>query len=410
MSARLQPNRSPRRNPQVCFQVVKLLQSVAILAASVPVLADNAIWKPIAHQCGGSGYSAKVDVNHVSTGRARFDPALNAWILTQYADVLAALREPRLCQIASQKKSESDIGNKATPSQKRDEVRAALSQSSLLEWHGQIELLAVSMLDRLPTDRPVDLVREFIRPWCLAISALITGVDRMHCRSLADLARDLPGGDAECYNSVLKSRIDSSVSELSKNFRRGAMRGCTSAFRAMAQTLRYSIATFSLSLRQRFAKAKLKKFVEQGIVPDESLFVGTSQTLPAFLSTAWCALFRDPGECARLRAAPDLMPRAIDELLRYAGIVHTLFREATADLELDSILIRRNERLILKLGSANRDPARFSEPNRLDLNRPLKGQLGLGAGPHACPGMSLVRMATDTATRAFINRFVGAAH
>jgi hypothetical protein len=57
----------------------------------------------------------------------------------------------------------------------RAEVRGALSHSLLLEWHREIEFLADSMMDVLAANHSIDLVREFIRPWCLAITVLVTG-------------------------------------------------------------------------------------------------------------------------------------------------------------------------------------------------------------------------------------------
>jgi cytochrome P450 len=134
--------------------------------------------------------------------------------------------------------------------------------------------------------------------------------------------------------------------------------------------------SISHGFRRRLANVTLEKLIKNGTIPrGKSVFLGTSQTLPAFLSNAWLALFRNPDECARLRAEPHLMPKAIDELLRYAGIVHTLFRRATTELDLGWVSIRRGQRVILKLGSANRDPAQFPEPDRLDLSRRITSQV-----------------------------------
>jgi Cytochrome P450 len=124
-------------------------------------------------------------------------------------------------------------------------------------------------------------------------------------------------------------------------------------------------------LRRRLANAQFEKLLEKSTTLNKSVFLGTSQTLPAFLSNAWLALLRHPTEYVRLRAEPYLMPRGIEELLRYANIVHTLLRQATADLELGGVSIRRGEHIILKLDAANRDLAHVSEPDRLDLNRRL---------------------------------------
>jgi cytochrome P450 len=170
------------------------------------------------------------------------------------------------------------------------------------------------------------------------------------------------------------------------------------------QILHYSIAAASLELPKRLANAEFEKLDRTGAIPmGKSVFLGTSQTISFFLANAWLALLRNPAQLVRLRAEPDLMPRAIEELLRYAGVVHTLFRRATADVDLAGVRISKNERVVLRVGAANRDPAQFPEPDRLNITRRATGQLGLGAGPHSCVGALLVRMAAGIATTAFVS-------
>ena len=93
---------------------------------------------------------------------------------------------------------------------------------------------------------------------------------------------------------------------------------CKSAFKTLSQTLQYSTASVSLACGGRLADAQFEKLLKKGTTLNKSVFLGTSQTLPAFLSTAWLALLRHLTEYARLRAEPYLMPRAIEELLNYA--------------------------------------------------------------------------------------------
>lgn len=128
------------------------------------------------------------------------------------------------------------------------------------------------------------------------------------------------------------------------------------------------------------ASTELEIKLQGGMPMRTPAFVALSQTLPCFLANAWLALCRHPSELARLRAEPVLMPRAIEELLRYAGLARTLFRLATEDIDLGGIRIAEGERVRLMLASANRDPAQFPDPDRLDFTRRSAGQLALGAG------------------------------
>jgi len=343
-----------------------------------------------------------------ATACAYFDSALNAWVLTQYADVLTALREPQLSPIAPQRKGESDNPDENLPLQRRAEIQASLSHLRPLDLRSQIKVMADNMIDLLPADRPIDLVREFIRPWCLAITTLVTGTDVAYRQSLAHIARDLPGGDTECRNSALRSSVVKGLTELNDSFRRGGVPVCKLAFRTILQMLQYSSASVSIGIRRRLAKAKFERLLKEDKALNKSVFLGTSQTLPSFLSNAWLALLSHPTQYARLRAEPHLIYRAVAELLRYANIVHTLRRQATSDLELGGVFIRRGELVVLKLDAANRDPAHFADPDRLDLDRAVTSEVALGAGPHSCLGASIVRTAVPTATRALVQTFAQA--
>lgn len=335
---------------------------------------------------------------------ARFDRVLNAWVLSRYDDVQAALREPGLCQVGPRSKRRSEICAKSAQLQKHGEVRAALPHTKLAEWRAEIEFVTHRMIDQLPKDRFIDLVREFIRPWSLAVALTINEADPVHCRRLIHLSKNLPFSETDCYNAVLRSRATAAVAELKAGFQRGAgvTAICKPAFAALCRTLHWSIATTSFALPKRAAKAKLERLDREGAIPlGKSVFLGTSQTIPFFLANAWLALLQHPSELERLRAKPGLMTRAIEELLRYAGTVHTLYRQAMTAVKLGDIRIQENQRVILKLGSANRDPAQYPEPNRLDVSRRITGQMALGAGPNSCAGASLVRMAAGIATTAF---------
>jgi hypothetical protein len=137
----------------------------------------------------------------------------------------------------------------------------------------------------------------------------------------------------------------------------------------------------------------------------KSLRTGVAETLPSFLANAFLDLLRNPAEFARLRADASVMPRAVEELLRHAGLVHTLVRTATADVDIAGVRIARGEKAMLKVAEANLDGDRFAEPDRLDVSRRVSGHVALGAGAHSCAGAVLVRMAAAFVIGAFAARF-----
>jgi cytochrome P450 len=137
----------------------------------------------------------------------------------------------------------------------------------------------------------------------------------------------------------------------------------------------------------------------------KSLFLGIAQTVPAFLASAWVALLQHPSEWRILQTHSDWIPKATEECLRYAGPVHSLFRQADRETSICGTKITTGDRLTLRLASANRDPQQFAEPDRLDIRRGAAGHLALSSGFHYCVGASLVRMMTATATQSILARY-----
>jgi cytochrome P450 len=117
------------------------------------------------------------------------------------------------------------------------------------------------------------------------------------------------------------------------------------------------------------------------------------------------ALLRFPSELARLRADPDLIVSAIEELLRFESSVQLNNRKLTADSEIGGVAMKRDDYVWLCIGAANRDPEMFPDPDRIDIGRERNRHLAFGAGIHACAGMSLGRMEARIALNGFIRRF-----
>jgi cytochrome P450 len=291
-----------------------------------------------------------------------FDPAENAWMVSRYADVLAALREPALRPGGPQK----------APAHVREDVLDALSPSKLADWQEQIKPLAERMAAGLPAGRSVDLVSEVLRPWSLSVAAIMLGLDAAACRQLTSLRQRLSAGNAD------------------------------------ALVPRRSLQWVWRAMQRRIANARLESLLCSARVSGaKSLFIGLSQTVPYFLANAWLALLENPSQLARLRAAPHLMPRAIEELLRYCGTVHTLVRKADQAVELAGVAVAKDQKVLLKVALANRDPEQFSDPDSLDIMR-RSGHIGLGMGQRSCVGAVAVRMAAISATRAFADRLAQA--
>jgi cytochrome P450 len=113
------------------------------------------------------------------------------------------------------------------------------------------------------------------------------------------------------------------------------------------------------------------------------------------------ALFSDAELLSEVRNEPNLIPLAIEEVLRWEGPVASNFRTLTRDHTLAGVSMRAGSVIYVAQGSANRDEAQFEHPERFDLrrNRGVR-HLGFGSGPHTCVGMHLARVQIRVAVRA----------
>jgi len=135
------------------------------------------------------------------------------------------------------------------------------------------------------------------------------------------------------------------------------------------------------------------------------LMVAGHETTTNLIGNGTLALLRHPDQLRALRDDPSLLPQAVEELLRYDSPVQAIYRIATDDLEFGGQQIRKDQVVHLVLGAANRDPAHFPDPDRLDVTRPPGRHLAFGQGPHFCLGTSLARMEASIAFRALLDRF-----
>jgi cytochrome P450 len=286
-----------------------------------------------------------------------FDDARQAWILSRYADVSAALREPALLQATS--KNEALPGDGAERhAQINSVVQADIARMSSSAWRAEMER-AFQTLIHEHRGRTVDLVRDILHPWSIQLMVHL-------CGGNGDVARELFRLSAAMF-----------LDKLSET-----------------------------KARVKDAEAELDGLLEKHALMSKSMFAGSTQTLTSFLAKAWLALLEFPDQMRMVAKRPELAAGAVEELLRFAGVVHTLHRKAARSVRLEGesdgeMEISAGQLVELRVASANFDPARFDQPERLDLARRSAGHLALGAGLHACVGTFMVRLETAAVTPLF---------
>jgi len=136
------------------------------------------------------------------------------------------------------------------------------------------------------------------------------------------------------------------------------------------------------------------------------LFAG-HETTTNLLSGLVKTLDRHPDQYDLLRRDPDLVPGAVEEMLRYDGPVKLVVRYVSEDVELGGKTLRRGDRAFMVLAAANRDPEKFAEPDRFDITRSPNPHLGFGRGIHTCLGAQLARLETRVALTRILERLPG---
>jgi len=138
------------------------------------------------------------------------------------------------------------------------------------------------------------------------------------------------------------------------------------------------------------------------------LIVAGHETTVGLIGNAVLSLLAHPEQLERVRADPSLIPAAVEEVLRYEGPVErTINRWAATDVELGGHTIRRGEIVIAILGAADRDPRRFPDPDRFDVQREDTRHVAFGRGSHYCLGAPLARLEAEIALETLFRRLPG---
>jgi cytochrome P450 len=148
---------------------------------------------------------------------------------------------------------------------------------------------------------------------------------------------------------------------------------------------------------QRLTKTEILGFFQL-------LLVAGQETTSNLINNAVLTLVEHPGELARLRASPELLPSAIEEVLRYCSPFQWMFRVSTRETELHGQALPAGSFMLAMIGSANRDPKHFPDPDRFDITREPNPHIAFGHGVHFCLGAALARLEARVALTEILER------
>jgi cytochrome P450 len=333
-----------------------------------------------------------------------------AWIVTGYAEGRQALLDSRLVKSVSRALSVRPeivapgfahplFGHHMLSSDGEDHARlrrlvsGAFSTARMAALRPRVQAIVDGLLDELetlPAEEPVDLVRRFTLPLPITVIFELLGIpfeDRVRLRAwfeavfadpVAVAAGDEGREAADAVHAYLSDLITS---------KRSAPRD------DLLSALTVSVEDDRLDEAELISTAWL-------------LIIAGHDTTVNLVGNGMVALFRHPDQMARLRSDLTLVPAAVEEFLRYDGpLQHTTFRMTSEPVTIGGVEIPAHEQVLVVAAAANRDPGRFDDPDRLDIDRSDNHHIAFGHGIHFCLGAPLARLEGDIAFTSLLKRF-----
>ncbi|WP_343585466.1 cytochrome P450 [Herbaspirillum sp.] len=343
-----------------------------------------------------------------------------AWVISSYADVAAALRDPSFSVRRAARWINSTV---ATPDPRMEQFKRVFSRSLLFvdgrahrRMRGILNIgfkpgdlqpqapaiariadeLIASFLRKATTRgdgrRHVafDFVDGFARPLPALVIARLIGIGSAHPAGFVDWAADL----AAFIGSATPSAVQAWRAQ-------EALAGMTGFFLDEMEARQDSPRDDLLGrIMQAHREQRLSRI--EALAQCCTLLFAGYETTRNLLGNGLLALLRHPEQWARLRAEPELLRHAVREMLRYDSPVQYTGRRLVADIELRGKTLRKGQLAILHIGAANRDPERFSDPHRFDITRDEGNHLAFGHGPHVCLGAALSCLEAEIAFGALL--------
>jgi cytochrome P450 len=327
-------------------------------------------------------------------------PTPGFWALTRHEDVLAVSRDPAaFC--SSRGILLSDIERPIMPRQSiiyidppehakyRKLVQPAFAPGRLRALEDRIAELVRDLLDRIEADGPIDFVDAFAAPLPLLVIADMLGVPG------ADRARFKRWSDA-----IIEAGTEPTAENMAQSVELLEYFGGVIAGRRE----RPGDDLVSLLVHSEIDGERLEEF--DLLMLCMTLLVAGNETTRNLLAHGALALATHPDQRTLLAGDPSLMPRAVEEMLRWGSPVASFMRVATRDTRLRDETIREGERLLLLYVSANRDESVFGDDaEQFRVTRDASRHVAFGFGEHFCLGAQLARMEARIAFREMLARF-----
>ena len=339
-----------------------------------------------------------------------------AWLVSRYADVLTGLHDSRLSSqrshnltaaLPSAAQSEFATFNRIFSrwmlfldppehSRIRKLLNKEFTPNMIQRLRPRIQQVVDSLLDDVARKSEIEFMTEFANPLPVRVIAEMLGIPAGAQRHFQIWSDDLASffGNATSSVDTARRAQDSLVS-------------LTEYFRAMLPERRAHKADDLVSLLLRVEEEGEMLTGEELLAQCTLLLVAGHETTRNLLGNGLLALLQNPDQFAKLKENPALINSAVRELARFDSPVQFSGRAATEDFTWHEQEIKKGQTVILLLGSANHDPSKFSEPEKLEISRDEGMPLSFGHGTHFCIGASLAYTEAEIAFATLLDRSSG---
>jgi cytochrome P450 len=343
---------------------------------------DRVAWDPFLHAWVVTSYREVVTVLHkFSADRTPTPQQLRAMGLKGFAPVATVMARQMLFMDAPAHTRLRGLCSHAFTSRKVDHLRS------------HIQSIADGLIDRVASHGHMDVIADFAAPLPAIVTAELMGLptsDHLQLKAWsADFAEML--GNFQ-HNPDRIARVLRSLEEMTSYFR--------ASVRAQQHQPRQGLIRLLLEASEGDAHLTEDEVIANVIVT----MVGGQETTTNLIGNGLLTLLRNPAALAWLRDDPAILESAVEELLRYESPSQHTARLAAEDTELGGKPIAQRDAVIAVMAAANRDPARFPEPDKLDLVRPNNRHLAFGWAAHFCFGAPLARIEGQIAFSTLLRR------